>query len=49
MPNPPCRASAIAIADSVTVSIGELIRGRLIVILRLTFDSRFTSEGLKSI
>ena len=43
------RDKEIAISASVTVSIGDDIKGRLRVISRLSFDSRLTSFESKSI
>ena len=37
-PNPPCKASEIAIRSSVTVSMGELKNGVLSTIFRVTLD-----------
>ncbi|MNS41615.1 hypothetical protein D3C72_739720 [compost metagenome] len=47
-PNPPARAMAIAMSDSVTVSIAALTIGRFSVTLRLTRQLRSVSLGMKS-
>lgn len=49
LPIPPCRAKAIAISDSVTVSIGELTNGVFNVIFLVKADERSTDSAVKSI
>ena len=46
---PPASASAIAMLDSVTVSIAAEIRGSFNLMLRVSFDSVSASLGRKSL
>lgn len=48
LPIPPCKAIAIAIFDSVTVSIGELTSGVLREIFLVSADVRSTLSAVKS-
>uniref|UniRef100_A0A6B0U9R3 Putative secreted protein n=1 Tax=Ixodes ricinus TaxID=34613 RepID=A0A6B0U9R3_IXORI len=48
IPMPPQRAIAIAISDSVTVSIGDETSGAWRVMFLVSFDVRSTSSALKS-
>ena len=45
---PPCRAIAIAIRDSVTVSIAALTSGALMLISRVSRVVRSMSSGARS-